>query len=105
MSYPSANESPTEYHDRLCNATNGTPVMIWKTLKGFAQAILLFIVAHVGATFGAEPTVMYPLGLVAGLAVLVGEVKEIEMANALTVTFKRKDQSNEDDGPGGKEKP
>lgn len=82
-------ETPADYHARLCEATNGTPVMLWKTIKGIIQAAMLFAVAHIGATYGADPTVMYPLGLLCGLAVLVGELKEVELANVVTLTFKR----------------
>lgn len=97
MSYPSATETPTEYHDRLCNATNGTPVMLWKTLKGLVYTLIFAAIGYIAVRNGAAPGTMALAVLVASGAAMVGELKEVEIANVVTLTFKRNGHSGEDD--------
>ena len=71
--------------------------MIWKSLKGMTYA-LGFAAFGVWAIQNGAP-VLPTTGLVflAGGAAMVGEVKEVEVANVVTLTFKR--NGNEEPEP------
>lgn len=84
MSTIKNHETVREYHARLSTVTP-IDIMLWKTLKGLLQALLLIATAHLGVLHGADPTVLYPIGLIGGLVMMIGEVKEVELAGIATI--------------------
>lgn len=82
-------ETPDEYHGRLCDATNGTPYMLWKTLKGLVYSLIFAAVGYIAVRNGADPGTMAVAVIMASGAAMVGELKEVEIANVVTLTFKR----------------
>lgn len=95
-------QSFNDYYQDLAQATP-INIMLWKTLKGVLEALLLILTAHLAVTQGADPNYMYAIAIIGGIAMMVGEVKEVQIANLATFTLfknnhppKIQDDHNED---------
>lgn len=70
---------------------------LWRTTKvliylSFVGAIVWLAIAN-----GAAPTRIGAVGILAALVMVVGEVKEIQLASWVTIRFHGERQSSEDD--------
>lgn len=101
MSHPNTRQTDLKsYRSQLTTACNGD-IMLWKTLKAFAQALLITAVGYIAVKNGAnpQPTALAVIGAV--LVVFVGERKELEIASLVTLTLSPNGGTEADDDDGG----
>lgn len=85
-------QTPAEYRARLEESCNGVSFVLWKTLKGLIYASGFAIFGWWAIRNGAPAFETTLLVFGAGVIAMVGEVKEVEIANVVTLDFRR--QSN-----------
>jgi hypothetical protein len=75
------------------------PVAInkWRIGKALLYSTFLASVTAGMTTFNAPPDIVWPITLIGIIVFLVGEVREIEVANTITVLFNGKHHPNQDD--------
>lgn len=89
-------ESPEDYRHRLAEEC---PISVypWKTAKALIYLSFVGAIVWLAITNGAPPTRIAAVGIVAALVVVIGEVREIQVANWLTIRFGRSHRSGEDE--------
>lgn len=60
----------------------------WKTLKGMAYATAFIALSIYAIQNGAPPLPTSLAGMAFAVVAMVGEVKEVEIANVLTLNFR-----------------
>jgi hypothetical protein len=103
MSTPNTRKTDLKsYRSQLNTACDGD-IMLWKTLKAFAQALLISAVGYIAVKNGADPYPTAATVIAAALVVFVGERKELEIASLVTLTLSPISGSGSDDGGGDDE--
>lgn len=93
---PTRTDTPSEYRDRLCETT-GIDYMQWKRLWGGINALAIGVMGYVAIQLGADPLYMGGLTLILATAAFVGQVKEIEIANVATLTYRNGNPPEDDE--------
>ena len=74
-------------------------VSVWKRLKGIFYSGLIFALAVYAIQANADPTAVF-IATATVIAVITGvEVKEVEIAKAISITFWQDSGNREDDDP------
>jgi len=82
-------------HNRRINSY--MPVSVWKRLKGLLYSALIFILAVYAIVANADPTAVFVTAATV-IAIVTGvEVKEVEIAKAISITFWQDSGDHEED--------
>lgn len=75
-------------HEQRLTEVSPVPVNVWRICKALLYVTILVAVSGLHLSFNADPTIVGVVTVAGAIVILVGEVKEIEIANWITITFK-----------------
>lgn len=81
-------DSPAEYRARLEASCNGVSFLLWKTTKGLIYAAGFALFGWYAIRNGAPVFETTVAVFIAATIAMVGEVKEVEIANVVTLDFR-----------------